>query len=176
MADSSTIKVDPNGDVIFVLPSNMETGGDDDSKLSVTPKKVLVSSKVLSRAEPVFSAMFSPSFQEGTSLRTNSAAGQITQINLPDDQFEDMFLLVQVLHHKFDVGNEERVSFPSLEGLVPICHNYNCVNLQVIRQVSQLWLEPRLRITSSTLASYGLHSSFTMPRYSLKSQAAFSRI
>lgn len=60
---------DPNGDYCFVLGS------------SDAPKSMLVSSKVLSVASPVFAAMFDPKYDEANRPSTYGAP----QIPLPDD-------------------------------------------------------------------------------------------
>lgn len=53
-----TYSLDPKGDAILILLN----------QASLNARKLLVSSRVLSLASPVFAALFSPRFQEGSIL------------------------------------------------------------------------------------------------------------
>lgn len=79
--------VDPQGDVVI----NTSTEG----------FSLLVSSKILSLASPVFAAMFSPHFREGNSLAT-AASAPIT-IDLLEDAPAALENICNVLHYKHDL-------------------------------------------------------------------------
>ncbi|RPB11921.1 hypothetical protein P167DRAFT_606075 [Morchella conica CCBAS932] len=78
--------VDPQGDVVI--------------NTSAKGFSLLVSSKILSVASPVFAAMFSPHFREGNSLAT--APAPIT-IDLLEDAPEALENICNVLHYKHDL-------------------------------------------------------------------------
>ena len=71
--------IDPEGDYIFVCGET----------------EIQVSSKVLSLASPVFSALFSPRFAEGQPTQNKP-----TRIKLYDDDPESMRFMCAILHHK----------------------------------------------------------------------------
>ncbi|XHG06613.1 hypothetical protein AWENTII_009800 [Aspergillus wentii] len=73
-------QLDPDGDVILVVEES----------------KFLVSSKVLGLASPVFAALFSRKFSEGTQLVENSRP----EITLKDDNPDAMRIILRVLHFK----------------------------------------------------------------------------
>lgn len=76
--------IDTNGDVILLL--------EEDTSL-------LVSSKVLSIASPVFAAMLSPNFREGSSLSSTC----LTEIPLPDDPHLAVTVIAYILHFRNDL-------------------------------------------------------------------------
>jgi hypothetical protein len=78
--------IDPQGDVVI--------------NTSAEGFSLLVSSKILSVASPVFAAMFSPHFREGNSLATASAP--IT-IDLLEDAPAALENICNVLHYKHDL-------------------------------------------------------------------------
>ncbi|KAL0633411.1 hypothetical protein Q9L58_007724 [Maublancomyces gigas] len=75
--------IDTNGDVVLLI-------GEATS--------LVVSSKVLSVASPVFAAMLSPHFREGSSLSSTCP----TQIPLPDDPPVAVTTIVNILHFRND--------------------------------------------------------------------------
>ena len=88
--------IDPAGDVIFSFPQN-----DVENE-----PRLLVSSKVLSLASPVFAALFRPHFREGTELLTSDAP---IVMPLKDDAFDTFTILCRALHHpqleiEMDIG------------------------------------------------------------------------
>lgn len=76
------IIVDPNHDIILRL------NGDD----------LLVSSKALSLASPVFEAMFKPHFKEG--VEHHLQLGEPPIIPLPEDDLEATTLFCRITHHR----------------------------------------------------------------------------
>ncbi|MCJ1396601.1 hypothetical protein MMC18_009492 [Xylographa bjoerkii] len=86
------LQIDQEGDVTLQLADNSE---------------VQVSSKVLSLASPVFKAMFSSKFAEGSRLKQGGSC----RVHLPDDSPEAIKLLCMILYHrstvlKVEVGDQ----------------------------------------------------------------------
>jgi len=105
----------------------LDSSGDVTLKLGDT--LLLVSSKVLSVASPVFRAMFGPHFQEGDALsKSNSTTPAV--IALPDDDAHTMTVLCQFLHYQNESLHELFVqeSISGLRKLAIVCDKYNCVN------------------------------------------------
>ena len=100
MANFSVI--DPEGDAILVCGEI----------------KFQVSSKVLSLASPVFSALFSPRFAEG-----QLPPSQPSRIELHDDDAESMRFMCAVLHHKSTCANA--VGLEGLERLAVLTDKYD---------------------------------------------------
>lgn len=101
--------IDPQGDVVI----NTSTEG----------FSLLVSSKILSVASPVFAAMFSPHFREGCSLATSSAP--IT-IDLLEDAPAALENICNVLHFKHDLVTEE-MYFHELLEIAIVADKYDLV-------------------------------------------------
>ncbi|KAI9763059.1 MAG: hypothetical protein M1840_000950 [Geoglossum simile] len=116
-----TTRIDPNGDVVFAVgPSNPKV-------------HLLVSSKVLSLASPVFTAMFRHGFQEGSNLST----GSLHPIPLPDDHVGAITLLFNALHFRSqDLPRNQDLS--TLTQLALVCDKYDCV--AAVASWSTLWL------------------------------------
>lgn len=100
--------IDPAGDLVLLV------GVDEDSKL------LRVSSRVLTLASPVLSALLSPRFKEGNSLSDSTG---VPQIPFPEDNPEAMEWLCQTLHFKTKVTDE--VSFPLVKNLAVLCDKYD---------------------------------------------------
>jgi hypothetical protein len=106
-------KIDPDGDVLFIV-------GSDQFMV-----RLLVSSKVLSLASPVFSAMFSPRFKEGSNLNS----GCPSEVPSPEDDPEAM---------KLD-HIPRNVEFSLLKALAILCDKYDVAN--AISAWNILWLQ-----------------------------------
>ena len=118
----STTIMDKNGDVLFEL-------GKDDT----TEPHLLVSSKVLSLASPVFAAMFTHGFREGENLSSSSPR----LIPLPDDDPAALTLLCKILHFRTaDIPTTLEVV--ALANIAILCDKYDCANC--VRPWSMLWL------------------------------------
>lgn len=116
------VKIDSDGDVLFIVSSDKPTA------------RLLVSSKVLSLASPVFAAMFSPRFKEGSSLNP----GCPSEVPLPEDDPEAMTLLCNCLHFRTD-HIPRNVDFSLLKALAILCDKYNVA--RAISAWNILWLQ-----------------------------------
>jgi hypothetical protein len=116
-----TAKIDPDGDVLLQVGS------------SSPHAHLLISSKVLSLASPVFAAMLSPPFKEGSSL----SSGHGCEILLPEDDPGAMALLCSCLHFRTD-QIPTVLEFPLLKALAILCDKYDCT--KAISAWIVLWL------------------------------------
>jgi hypothetical protein len=132
--DPQKITIDPRGDVTLVLASADGGSGKPHYELEV-------SSNVLSLASPVFSAMFSSRYREGSSIRENTAAGNTTRISLPDDDPEAMIHLCRLLHHKSNPN--ELLELKVLGEVAILCHKYDCTSTAIIQRSVEFWLQPK---------------------------------
>lgn len=112
--------IDPDGDVALLLSPNL------------LPLRLIVSSKILSLASPVFAAMFSPNFREGRSL--SSACP--TEIPLPDDPPAAIEAIANILHFRHKLVSA--VEFDSILDLALVADKYDLVN--ALGPWCQVWL------------------------------------
>ncbi|KAM5370201.1 hypothetical protein ACJZ2D_008604 [Fusarium nematophilum] len=153
---SHKIIIDPAGDMVLVVPYNQplsaKAESSDTAETDASPQKeaeaaavkaqdreLLISSKILSMASPVFQAMLGGRFREGLALSDAKASpGQDPfRLSLPDDDAEAMELLCKVLHFKVD-GIPVRPSSNLLLSLAGICDKYQCI--QVLQYCGGLWV------------------------------------
>ncbi|KAJ0290063.1 hypothetical protein COL940_001168 [Colletotrichum noveboracense] len=85
---SKIIDVAADGDIIMIV-------GPD-------KRKFRVHSVMLKSASKVFKAMLSPNFAEGRRLRNNGHHGDITKIELPEDNDGGMSAIFHLLHHRVE--------------------------------------------------------------------------
>jgi len=123
------IEIDRHGDVTLQLTKNLNASSNEGGKRSI-----LVSSKVLSLASPVFVAMLSPQFREGQ----RSASGTLDPIPLPDDDAEAMTLLCHIFHFNY-AALPEKPTLELFKNLALLCDKYDCVT--PLRFVSEQWLQ-----------------------------------
>jgi hypothetical protein len=116
------VNIDSGGDVLFIVGCDQLIA------------RLLVSSKVLSLASPVFAAMFSPRFKEGSSLDPACPS----EVPLPDDDPEAMTLLCNCLHFRTD-HIPRNVEFSLLKALAILCDKYNVA--KAISAWNILWLQ-----------------------------------
>ncbi|CAK1360675.1 unnamed protein product [Cercospora beticola] len=85
MSDTSDlgtfVTIEPDGDIVLVVGEHNE--------------QFQVSSRVLSKASPVFKAMLGPNFREGQQKRSSS---QPATVELPEDDSDGMRLILQFIH------------------------------------------------------------------------------
>jgi hypothetical protein len=123
----ATIEIDRGGDLTLLLSQGLGSAPEESAR------SLLVSSKVLALASPVFAVMLSPRFREGQ----RSEAGTLDAVSLPDDDAEAMTVLCQIFHFRYDM-------LPAKPGLVlfknlaVMCDKYDCV--APLRFVSETWL------------------------------------
>jgi len=104
--DIETKKVDPVGDVMFLVQNKM---------------RIRVSSKILSVASKVFAAMLGERFVEGQQLSVASPP----QIELPEDDADSMWLMCRLLHHQVRVKEEQTST--TLVKLAVLADKYDCL-------------------------------------------------
>ncbi len=115
-------EADPAGDLVLSIGLN------EDRQL------IRVSSKVLTLASPVFSALLSPKFTESRSLADST---EVPQIPFPEDNPEAMVWLCQALHFKKRPTDE--ISFPLVKDLAVLCDKYD---LSIaLGSWSELWMQ-----------------------------------
>ena len=107
------IEIDPEGDVELKLSS-----GEGDKK---TATNLIVASKILTLASPVFDKMLNSTFREGIAKTTE---GKVT-IRLPEDDPEAMTILCRALHHvnRLIPGHLDTAL---LEKIAILCNKYDC--------------------------------------------------
>jgi len=120
------VEIDRHGDVTLQLTKN--SNGSDDGVHSI-----LVSSKVIALASPVFSAMMSPHFREGQ----RSTLGTLDPIPLPDDDTEAVTVLCHILHFNYS-ALPARADLELFKNLALLCDKYDCVT--PLRFISEQWL------------------------------------
>ncbi|KAK7425620.1 hypothetical protein QQZ08_007943 [Neonectria magnoliae] len=111
----------------------------DDAPSKPENREILVSSRILSTASPVFQAMLDGRFREGVQLSDakTSPDQEPFRLSLPDDDFAAMLLLCKVLHFKVsDIA--ARPSSDLLLALAGICDKYHCT--QTLRYSGALWV------------------------------------
>ncbi|KAK3680799.1 hypothetical protein LTR37_021055 [Vermiconidia calcicola] len=123
-----TIPIDPRGDVCFVLDA------DDEEKVGF-----VVSSKVLTLASDVFSAMLSPRFREGDALMLSNSPTPL-EISLFDDSPTGMRVLLNVPHHR---PTPKRLIFQELIAVATLVDKYNCRH--IFQAISTAWIAPLIR-------------------------------
>ena len=106
--------------------------------LEMDSRKLLVSSKILSLASPVFNAMLNSKFREGQ----NATSGPRT-ITLPDDDVDAMTVVCHALHHMTHRVPVHLIS-TKLNTLAILCDKYGCV--QAMKPWSRTWLSPIVHV------------------------------
>ena len=124
----TSLDIDPEGDVYLCS---------DDFKL-------LVSSKALSLASPVFKKLFGPHFIEGSQI----SAKKPGSTTLSEDNAEAMVALCQIIHHQpFKAAYDPPLRF--MDTLAIIADKYDCV--PALAPWSASWLHVKLRLEPSGL-------------------------
>lgn len=143
-----TVEIDPDGDVLLAV------GPSEDSHVLL-----LVSSKVLSLASPVFRAMFGPYFKEGQALREEKYVlsrpepipapltigcrnpAKPLQLPLPDDDLSGVTILCNYLHHRH-LSLPKSPSLDLVVGVARVADKYDCT--AILRPVVAAWMRPYL--------------------------------
>ena len=153
--DLGITHIDPDGDIILEFSSS--DGG----------SQILVSSKVLSMASPVFKAMFNSRFREG--LSNLPASGKLS-IPLPDDNAEAFAIFCKAIHHR-TAEIPRNLPIDCLENLAIIGDKYDCTS--ALSPWSNIWL---LSWVDSGSIKSGDLNKLLFVAFVLDCPKAFSRI
>ena len=149
----TVVNVDPNGDVILEVSCS-------DGRIHL-----LVSSKVLSLASPVFSTMLNSRFKEG--LSNHPPTGK-RLISLPDDNAEAFTILCNAIHYRTDQV-PRKLTLVCLENIAIICDKYDCTS--ALTPWSAMWLHAGIKSFDAKDLNKLLFAAFV-----LDDPTAFSRI
>ncbi|KAK5738419.1 hypothetical protein LTR17_005947 [Elasticomyces elasticus] len=122
------VDVDPAGDVIWFAALALR------ARRAVY--RLRVSSTALSLGSPVFKAMLSVRFKEGTELALNSRI----DIPLPDDDGEAMNILCNVLHHRNKVVLDNWPQTDMMVKVAILSDKYDCT--EAMMPTTRCWLSP----------------------------------
>jgi hypothetical protein len=149
--DTSIVQIDPDGDIAFELSNpNGKT-------------QLLVSSKVMSLASPVFARMFKSQFIEG--LNTQPTPTTTRVIALPDEDEEAFTLICNSLHYRLG-SSWPTLSVTCLENVAIICNKWDLVGAMSFS--SETWLSNVDYSKTENLSKY------LMVAYVLDNPCAFS--
>jgi hypothetical protein len=152
---SSTVVIDSDGDISLQLLQEQlgeEAEAPDEKTVDKKPetRELIVSSKVLSLASPVFKAMLSGRFKEGIDLAEGIASTKPYTLNLPDDDAEATIILCKILH--FNINNVPEKPTPvCLEKLAFLCDKYQCIS--AMKYCGSVWLRDWLLVYDSKVPS-----------------------
>lgn len=132
MAPLSALESYPADPIRIFNSSGIETRAIDpegDVYLTFEYVELLVSSKILSNASPVFKKMFGAHFFEGTQVSTQVPGRADMRGNCADD----METLCKILHHRYnEIACKERYKNPSYVGplvdVMLLAHKYDCAS------------------------------------------------
>lgn len=137
---ASRVVIDPDGDLLLQFhqePLQENTSNENTKKRKKSKTlELVVSSKVLSLASPMFKAMLDGRFKEGIELAENKPSSQPYTLTLSDDG-EAATILASILHFNLP-GLPEKPSPACLEKLAFLCDKYQCVN--AMKYCGRLWL------------------------------------
>jgi hypothetical protein len=133
----------------------LQTGGAN------TPANLLVSSKVLSLASPVFAALLGPKFLEGNRIRH----GVSPTIELHDDDPTAVALICNILHYRYD-SVPTKLEAKQLGQIAILCDKYDC------SKSFQLWSEKWL--SSSCGAPFSDLGHLLLAAYKLNDPVHFA--
>lgn len=128
-----TTTIDPDGDVILEVSSQQNGEG----------VSLLVSSRVLSLASPVFAKMLGPDFQEGSH---KASASDMAKVRLPEDDSAAMAIFCQAVHHQSN-SVPKPVTPIQLESLAILCDKYDCT--KALKPWTIVWLMDALDLKPS---------------------------
>ena len=120
---ASLISIDHNGDTLLEVSN-------PDGKT-----RLLVSSKVLTLASPVFAAMFKSRFKEGLNNHSKSAKPPIP---LLDDNAEAVIVLCNAIHLRTS-EMPKKLAVACLKDLAVVCDKYDCTS--ALTPWSAMWLQ-----------------------------------
>ncbi|KAH8663685.1 hypothetical protein BGZ60DRAFT_411902 [Tricladium varicosporioides] len=137
---SPRVVIDSEGDIVLQLHQDQPNEAAADGKTvgeKLETRELIVSSKVLSLASPVFRVMISGKFKEGVELAEKTASLETYDLPLPEDDADATIVLCRVLHFSIkDVP--EKPTTVCLEKLAYLCDKYQCIN--AMKYCGGLWL------------------------------------
>jgi len=142
--------VDPDGDHILLVEAN----------------EILVSSKLLTLASPVFRRMLEGRFKEPGEPKESQFTGSPFRLQLHETNFESMLLLCRLLHLQW-VSQE--VSLESIKKLAELVDFYDCS--RPFQFISPALIEPLL-----CAGSIDTHHALLPVCYHLRCASAFAAV
>ena len=135
MAEVEIIDVDPDGEVILICGCDETDHSSDPSSDTRSKKtiKICVRAIVLTLNSPVFKALLSPRFKEGSELAANFTA----EIPLPDDEGYAMHALCQVLHLR-NKSFSDSMPYDELLKIANLADKYDCT--EAVMHAAELWM------------------------------------
>lgn len=125
---------------------SLDIDPDGDVYLCSDRFKLLVSSKVLSLASPVFKKLFGPHFAEGSQVSSTSPGS----VSLSEDNAEALVALCQILHYQFqEVEYDPPLKF--INSIAVVADKYDCV--RALTQWSTNCLHLKLRTEPNGLGA-----------------------
>jgi hypothetical protein len=125
----------PHQPVVAVMGSSSQPSTDEGQVASTLD--LIVSSKVLSVASPIFKTMFFGQFKEAGELARSKALSQVYSIELPEDHAQATLILCSVIHSNDDhIPNRPNTSL--FQELALLADKYQCVH--VLKYPAQIWL------------------------------------
>jgi hypothetical protein len=153
--EATLVEIDPDGDVILEF-----TRSDGTTHL-------LVSSRVLSLASPVFARMFRSQFKEGLT-RNQSSSGSLPIIPLPEDNEEAFKIICMAFHHRHTNQTSECLSAECLTNIATISDKWDFTT--AMAHSAEFWLQRVNTSLSEDLIQYLLVA------YILDAPHAFARL
>lgn len=166
------IILDPDGDVCLRLhdnAANESQSGEHAQPASGTANSkptldLIVSSKIMATASPVFQGMFYGKFKEGIEFAACQASSAVYVQELPDDHAKATIALCAIIHFK----NEYIAEKPTPTFLVKLANlakKYLCV--QAIYLPCRLWLKHQLEVWTVRTEDHGTKRQITHATKSL---------
>lgn len=128
-ASTETKAIDPSGDVLLKVGSAKQMN-------------LLISSRALSFASPVFAAMFNGRFAEAQSLSSSAPR----EIPMPDDDAIGMEMLCNIAHLRVS-DLPSKIENIALADFAILCDKYSCV--EVVRSYCRMWMIDLLEDTGN---------------------------
>lgn len=137
---SSRVVIDPDGDIVLQLHQEQPSEGAADGKTvgkKLETWELIVSSKVLSLASPVFRVMIGGRFKESVELAEKKTSSETYNLPLPEDDADATIILCRILH--FSINDvPEKPTTVCLERLAYLCDKYQCIS--AMKYCGGLWL------------------------------------
>jgi len=137
---SSRVVIDAEVDIVSQIHQEQPSEAAADAKVmgeKLETRELIVSSKVLSLASPVFRVMIGGRFKESVKLAEKKACSETYDLPLPEDDAEATTILCKASH--FSTNDvPEKPTTVCLERLAYLCNKYQCIS--AMKYCSVLWL------------------------------------